>query len=72
MTARDFCYWLKGYFELKQTIDHREGATPETMSMIEKHLDLVFTHEIDPSFPADQQEALNTAHNGNSYTGMRC
>ena len=42
MNAEQFCYWLQGYFELKQTIDHREGATPETMKMIEEHLQTVF------------------------------
>ena len=42
MTSEQFCYWLQGYFELKQTIDHREGATPETMKMIEDHLKTVF------------------------------
>lgn len=72
MTAINFCYWLQGYFELKQTIDHRDGATPETMASIEKHLSLVFKHEIDPSFPAEQQEKLNAIHNDNPYTNLRC
>lgn len=47
MTPEQFCYWLQGYFELKKTIDHREGATPETMKMIEDHLQTVF-HKITP------------------------
>lgn len=42
MTPEQFCYWLQGYFELKQTIDHRDGATPETMKVIEDHLKTVF------------------------------
>ncbi|MBM6442390.1 hypothetical protein JQF37_01950 [Pseudomonas sp. MIL9] len=42
MTPEQFCYWLQGYFELKQTIDHRAGATPETMKVIEDHLKTVF------------------------------
>lgn len=42
MTPEQFCYWLQGFFELKRTIDHREGATPETMKVIEDHLRLVF------------------------------
>jgi len=42
MTPDQFCYWLQGYFELKKTIDCREGATPETMQAIEDHLQLVF------------------------------
>lgn len=57
MTSDQFCYWLQGYFELKKTIDHREGATSETMKMIEDHLQLVFKKET-PAFevklgPAD-------------------
>lgn len=43
MTPEQFCYWLQGYFELKKTIDHRDGATPETMKVIEDHLKLVLT-----------------------------
>jgi hypothetical protein len=42
MTEREFCYWLQGLFELKKTIDHRDGASAETMKMIEDHLALVF------------------------------
>lgn len=52
MTPENFCYWLQGYFELKQTIDHRDGATPETMKMIEDHLKEVFkkeTPQFDPT-----------------------
>lgn len=42
MTPENFCYWLQGWFELNQTIDHRDGATPETIDMIRDHLTLVF------------------------------
>ena len=42
MTPENFCYWLQGWFELNETIDHREGATPETLKMIQDHLALVF------------------------------
>jgi hypothetical protein len=48
MTAEQFCYWLQGYFELKQTIDHREGATPETMKVIEDQLKTVFVKVTPP------------------------
>lgn len=44
MTADNFCYWLQGWFELNETIDHRDGATKETLAVIRKHLDLVFTN----------------------------
>lgn len=29
---------------------------------IRRHLAMVFVHEIDPSFPKEQQEALDEAH----------
>jgi len=60
LTSRDFAYWLQGFFEIGgvRAIDLEEAQT------IQKHLSLVFTHEIDPSFPADQQEKLNQIHDG--------
>ena len=42
MNELNFCYWLQGFFELKKTIDHREGFSPETVKVIEDHLKLVF------------------------------
>jgi hypothetical protein len=45
MTSDNFCYWLQGWFELNDTIDHSSGATPETMNMIRSHLELVFRKE---------------------------
>ena len=61
MTPENFCYWLQGYFELKQTIDHRDGATPETMKVIEDHLKTVFVKvtpevkvQINPSGSGEQ------------------
>lgn len=66
MNSREFCYWLQGWFELNKTIDTREGATAETLQVIEKHLQLVFIHEIDPSAGGPQhQEKLNAVHNPN-------
>ncbi len=64
MTSRDFCFWLQGWFELNSTIDHRKGATPETMEMIKKHLNLVFYHEIDPSYSNDPkvQKEMDEIH----------
>ena len=63
MTSRDFCYWLQGWFELNKTIDHREGATKETLYMIQNHLALVFKYEIDPSIP-DPTGELQVIHDG--------
>ena len=58
MKSRDFAYWLQGLFELSDVtqLDERQTA------LIKAHLHMVFIHEIDPSFPADQQDALNDAH----------
>ncbi len=58
MTSRDFCYWLQGYFELQPG----EGFTVAQSATIRRHLAMVFKHEIDPSFPAEQQAALDAAH----------
>lgn len=51
MTARDFAYWLQGYFEIGLNhIPIRDRSfTPDQIEMIQKHLNLVFIHEIDPS-----------------------
>lgn len=72
MTARDFAFWLRGYFELA-----RPGAlTSVQAEAISKHLDLVFLHEIDPSMGGkDQQDKLNKAHGGPVNPGdvvLRC
>lgn len=37
MTPRDFCYWLRGYFELESG----GGLTPDQIKCIKDHLDLV-------------------------------
>lgn len=69
MTAREFCYWLQGYFEISETgtknlpngIKVDEGLTSDKVQVIKKHLNLVFKHEIDPSYP-DSKE-LDKIHN---------
>ena len=52
MTPEQFCYWLQGWFELNKTIDHREGATPETLKVIEDHLQTVFVKITPEAKPA--------------------
>lgn len=74
MTARDFCYWLQGYFEIEGK--STKGLTSKQTDMIERHLALVFKHEIDPSYGGNQQE-LQEIHDGkpNSLGGdtlIRC
>ncbi len=65
MTAREFCYWLQGYFELL-AIDLNKGVgsmSMEQTSCIQRHLAMVFKHEIDPSAgPQPIQDALNHLH----------
>ena len=69
MKSRDFCFWLQGWFELNGTIDPREGATPETLQVIQNHLKLVFKHEIDPSMP-DPNGELQAVHDGKAQNPM--
>lgn len=59
MKAVEFCYWLQGLFELGQPV----SLTAEQTAAVKAHLNMVFVHEIDPSYPKKQQQALNTAHN---------
>ena len=56
MNAIDFCFWLQGYFE----IHGKTEVTAEQAAIIKNHLNLVFKHEIDPSYPA--AEMLNVIH----------
>jgi len=46
MTSRDFVYWLQGFME----ISGAQEITKEQVSVIKKHLEIVFVHEIDPSY----------------------
>lgn len=60
MTARDFCYWLQGYFEIAGPSMISEGQ----IKLIQKHLNMVFEHEIDPSMgDQNHQDKLNKIHN---------
>lgn len=49
---------MQGFFELSD----QKNISEKQVDLIRRHLNMVFIHEIDPSFPAEQQEALNTAH----------
>lgn len=69
MTSRDFAYWLQGFFEISGTDALTLSA--EQVSMVKKHLNLVFAHEIDPSMgPQEHQEKLNSIHGGGTI--LRC
>ena len=42
MQPQDFCYWLKGYFEM-QEVEHGDiSVTPQAAEAIYDHLKLVF------------------------------
>lgn len=60
MTSRDFCYWLQGFFEISKTSELQS----EQVDMIQRHLNLVFKHEIDPSMGGrEHQKELDQIHN---------
>lgn len=61
MTSRDFAYWLQGFFEISGSTT----LTEEQTKMIKNHLNMVFRHEIDPSFgPPKYIEELSKIHEG--------
>jgi hypothetical protein len=65
MTSRDFCYWLQGFIEIDASQTEGatvKGLTERQLECVKKHLSMVFAHEIDPSFPAKQQPALQHLH----------
>jgi hypothetical protein len=64
MKARDFCYWLQGFFELNGIGDSlNESLNADQIKAIRNHLNLVFLHEIDPSFKGDRK-AAQAVHDG--------
>lgn len=62
MKSVEFCYWLQGLFEL----ENPKTLNAKKTQSIRKHLQLVFKHEIDPSYPESQQEELNDIHGGSN------
>jgi hypothetical protein len=60
MTSREFAYWLQGFFE----VCNPETISKEQTLQIKNHLNLVFYHEIDPSYTDDKskQQDMNLLH----------
>lgn len=68
MTSRDFAFWLQGFFEITDANSIQTppmSLAPDQVSMIKRHLSLVFLHEIDPSMGGkEKQDELNKVHHG--------
>lgn len=73
MTSVEFCYWLQGYFEIHGKASGRRAGqlSAKQVENIKKHLAMVFEHEIDLSYPKNQQAALNKIHNSDDDL-IRC
>lgn len=61
MKSVEFCYWLQGLFEVGEPTTLNE----KQVDLIKRHLNMVFVHEIDPSYPTDQIPKLNDIHGTN-------
>jgi hypothetical protein len=70
MTARDFCYWLQGYFEIAAGNPHAgSGLSFEQIECVKRHLEMVFVHDLDPKAGGkDVQDVLNHLHAGKAKT----
>lgn len=47
MTSRDFCYWLRGYFELEALTSNdpdKLNLTDKQFQCVKNHLNMVFKH----------------------------
>lgn len=55
MTIESFCYWLRGYFELSNS----NTLTEEQVTIIKKHLELVFTNVTKDKDPIDWSKYIS-------------
>ena len=71
MKASEFCYWLQGYFEIKKAAGEPIYLTAEQSEIVERHLALVFLHDLDPKQgPPEHQAKLQEVHD--NMKKMRC
>ncbi len=70
MTSRDFCYWLQGFLEINSADSMVKPMTVKQVKEVQKHLSLVFKHEIDPSFK--DSEILTQLHKEQGDKLIRC
>ena len=65
MKASEFCYWLQGFFEVAGAGGSDLELTSGQISVIERHLALVFKHDLDPQHGDEQHQAeLQAIHDG--------
>jgi hypothetical protein len=72
MKASEFCYWLQGFFEINRVgvAEGRDVLNKSQMEMIERHLALVFKHDIDPKQGTPEHQAeLQSIHDGKPQIG---
>jgi hypothetical protein len=71
MKASEFCFWLQGYFEISGSTPEEPGAINSQQSaMIQRHLALVFKHDIDPQQGTpEHQSELQSIHDGKPKIG---
>lgn len=63
MKSHEFCYWLQGFFELRNAGKEIGGLSKEQVDCVAGHLALVFKHEIDAKYGDEQHQAeLNEIH----------
>lgn len=68
MKASEFCYWLQGFFELRD--ESYAGLNQEQVAMIKRHLAMVFIHDIDPKAgPQSVQQQLQAVHDAGKMIG---
>jgi hypothetical protein len=67
MKSVEFCYWMQGMFELTdpKTLNEKQ------VELIKAHLNMVFLHEIDPSYPPEQQKPLQDLHDAPQFRQRR-
>lgn len=60
MTSRDFAYWLQGFLEIRG----EDGPlTAAQVGIVQRHLAMVFVHEIDPSMGGPKEQSkLDAIH----------
>jgi hypothetical protein len=75
MTSRDFCFWLQGYLELATEAAPQQAMHPAQVACVQRHLALVFRHEIDPSLAllTHKADTLQQIHDGVKFdpTGLQ-